>query len=231
MNITQNLHIPHRPGMRTIKTAFAAMLCAVVYYFWGRSPAFACIGAIFGMGTGASDGYHNGGGNRLYGTVLGGLVGMALFRLYLVFVPDGHHTLLLALFTFVGVVLLVMLCQVFWLGGVQPGGVVLCILLFNTPVDTYVSYALNRIFDTTVGVLAALAVSWLWPREGLAVWKKRLADWRNNFHASAHGIHPDLHEKPQVSYIPDEEKAGDGESPAAEASPAPAGDEPPARAG
>ena len=38
------------------------------------------------------------------------------------------------------------------MGGVQPGGVVLCILLFNTPVDTYISYALNRIFDTGVGM-------------------------------------------------------------------------------
>lgn len=37
-------------GMRNIKTAIAAALCAVVYYAWGRSPAFACIGAIFGMG-------------------------------------------------------------------------------------------------------------------------------------------------------------------------------------
>ncbi len=185
-----HLHRPQRPGMRTIKTAFAAALCAFFYYFWGRSPAFACIGAIFGMGTGTEDGYLNGGGNRLYGTILGGLLGMALFRLYLVFVPDGHHTLLLVALTFVGVVLLVMLSQVFWLGGVQPGGVVLCILLFNTPVDTYVSYALNRILDTTIGVLVALAVSWLWPRGGLAVWKERLARWRHNAYVSENGAPP-----------------------------------------
>ena len=210
MYIGHTLHRPHKPGMRTIKTAFAAMLCAVVYYFFDRSPAFACIGAIFGMGTGTEDGYRNGGGNRLYGTILGGLVGMALFRLYLVFVPDGHHTLLLALFTFVGVVLLVMLCQVFWLGGVQPGGVVLCILLFNTPVDTYVAYALNRILDTTIGVLAALAVSWVWPRDGIKAWKDRFARWRNNFHAGAHGLHPDLHAMPETSYVPEgAETSGD----------------------
>ena len=201
MSIGHNLHMPHRPGMRTIKTALAAALCAFFYYFWGRSPAFACIGAIFGMGTGTEDGYRNGGGNRLYGTILGGLLGMALFRLYLVFVPDGHHTLLLTGITFVGVVLLVMLCQVFWLGGVQPGGVVLCILLFNTPVDTYVSYALNRIFDTSIGVFAALAVSWLIPRGGLQTWKYRIARWRANYHAGAHGYHPDHHEAPDVAHV------------------------------
>ena len=64
---------------------------------------------------------------------------------------------------FVGVVILILLCQVFWVGGVQPGGVVLCILLFNTPVDTYVSYALNRILDTAIGVVAAMVVNSLFP--------------------------------------------------------------------
>ena len=67
-------------GMRNIKTAIAAALCAVVYYAWGRSPAFACIGAIFGMGSDLSDSKLNG-GNRLFGTVIGGLLGIALFRI------------------------------------------------------------------------------------------------------------------------------------------------------
>ena len=40
-----------RVGMRNIKTATAAALCALVYFFLNRSPAFACIGAIFGMGS------------------------------------------------------------------------------------------------------------------------------------------------------------------------------------
>ena len=36
--------------------------------------------------------------------------------------------------------------------------VVLCIVLFSTPIETYMSYALNRIFDTAIGVIAALLV-------------------------------------------------------------------------
>ena len=47
----------------------------------------------------------------------------------------------------------------------QPGGVVLCIVLFSTPVDSYVSYALNRIADTAVGVLLALLVNYIFPRQ------------------------------------------------------------------
>ena len=60
--------------------------------------------------------------------------------------------------TFVGVVILIVLCQYIWVGGV-----VLCILLFNTPTDTYISYALNRIIDTGIGVLTAIFVNGMLP--------------------------------------------------------------------
>ena len=42
--------------------------------------------------------------------------------------------------------------------------VVLCIGLFSTPIETYMSYALNRIFDTAIGVIAALLVNDFLPR-------------------------------------------------------------------
>ena len=150
-------------GWRTIKTAVSAMLVAIVYCLIGRNPAFACIGVIFGMGVDMQDSIKNG-GNRLFGTLIGGLLGMALFRIYLLVHPDGESSLLLVPLVFVGTVLLIILCQIFWVGGVQPGGVVLCIVLFSTPIETYMSYALNRIFDTAIGVIAALLVNYFLPR-------------------------------------------------------------------
>lgn len=160
-------------GMRNVKTALAAAFCAFIYYFFDRSPAFACIGAIFGMGSDMEDSRKNG-GNRLFGTLIGGLLGMVLFRLYLFIEPTGKYTLWLVPLTFVGTVILIVLCQMFWVGGVQPGGVVLCILLFNTPVATYINYALNRILDTTIGVLVAWAISYLFPRGWMELWKERI---------------------------------------------------------
>ena len=164
-------------GMRTVKTALAVAFCTLVYYFVGRSPAFACIGVIFGMGYNLEDARKNG-GNRLFGTIIGGVVGILLFRLYLVFVPDGHHTLLLVPIVFIGTIILIIACQMFWVGGVQPGGVVLCILLFNTPVATYIDYAMNRIFDTEVGVLIALFVSYVFPRGWMQTMPKYYADMK-----------------------------------------------------
>lgn len=153
-------------GARNIKTALSASLCALIYFFIDRNPTFACIGAIFGMGANMEHSRLHG-GNRLFGTVIGGFLGMGLFRIYLIFYPDGESRLLLVPLLFVGVVILIVLAQVFWIGAVQPGGVVLCIVLFNTPVDSYVSYALNRMIDTAVGVAMSLLINYLLPRERL----------------------------------------------------------------
>ena len=152
-------------GQRNIKTAIAATLCALMYYLVDRNPTFACIGAIFGLGSDMSNSKLNG-GNRFFGTLFGGILGMLLFKVYIMVYPQaGHHPLLLVLL-FVGVVILIVVSQAFrWPGAVQPGGVVLCILLFNTPVKTYISYSLARIIDTGLGVIIALAVNWLLPRD------------------------------------------------------------------
>ena len=149
-------------GMRNIKTAAATALCALVYMFFNRSPAFACIGAIFGMGGNLEQSKLHG-GNRFFGTIIGGLIGMLMFRIHIIFYPEGGITWLLVPLVFLGTVLLILCCQKFWVGGIQPGGVVLCIVLFNTPVETYISYSLNRIFDTGVGVLVALLVNSMFP--------------------------------------------------------------------
>jgi len=152
-------------GQQNIKSALAATICALVYLLIDRNPTFACIGAIFGVG-GDMAGSKLYGGNRFFGTIIGGVLGMILFRLYLFIYPDGVTRPLMLLFVFVGVVLLILagnLCK--WVGAIQPGGVVLCILLFNTPVESYISYSVNRIIDTGIGVAVGIIVSLLLPRE------------------------------------------------------------------
>lgn len=165
-----NLHI----GMRNIKTAFAATLCALLYLPFARNPTFACIGAVFGMGSDMENSQLHG-GNRLFGTAIGGFLGMLLFRFYIIFYPDGSTHPLILLLLFIGVIILILISQNVWPGAVQPGSVVLCILLFNTPVDTYIAYSLNRIFDTGVGVAIALIINYVMSKE-------RVDKWRNCFH-------------------------------------------------
>lgn len=161
LNTHEKIHI----GTRGMKTAFTAVLCTLIYLLIGRNPTFACIGVVFGTGSDMGNSWLNG-GNRLFGTIFGGLIGMALFRIYIVFYPDGAMHPLMMLFIFVGIILLVLASVAFhWPGAVQPGGVMLCIMLFNQPVESYISYSLNRILDTAIGVVLALIVSYLLPKE------------------------------------------------------------------
>lgn len=160
-------------GLRNFKTALSAALCALIYFFIDRNPTFACIGAVFGMGANMEHSRLHG-GNRLFGTVIGGFLGMLLFRIYLIFYPDGGSRFLIVPLLFLGVIVLILLSQVFWVGAVQPGAVVLCIVLFNTPVETYVSYSLNRMADTAIGVAMSLLINYLLPRERLVRWLTKL---------------------------------------------------------
>jgi len=157
-------------GQRNVKTAVAATLCALIYWIIERNPTFACIGAVFGLGSDMPDSRLNG-GNRFFGTIIGGFIGMGLFRLYICFYPQGGFHGLILLLLFIGVVTLIVLCQLFrWPGGIQPGGVVLSIILFNTPVETYVSYSLNRMLDTGIGVAVALVINKVFTRERVTKW-------------------------------------------------------------
>lgn len=156
-------------GLRSMKTAFAAAATALLYAFFPDSnPTFACIGAIFGMGADMEDSRRSG-GNRFFGTIIGGFIGLGLYWLEHLFYPDGFYWMRLPLL-FAGIILLIILCVLcHWPGGVQPGGVVLCIILFNTPAR-HIGYALSRMIDTGVGVLIALLVNYLLPRSRLEHW-------------------------------------------------------------
>lgn len=166
-------HPLHAPipglGLRSIKTALAVTLAALLYAFFpSRNPTFACIGAVFGMGSDMEDSWRSG-GNRFVGTIIGGFIGMSLYWLEHCLIPAGSYFLCLPLL-FLGILILVSLSVLFsWPGAVQPGSVVLCIILFNTPAD-HISYAIDRMVDTGIGVAIALFINFLLPRERLNRW-------------------------------------------------------------
>lgn len=169
-------------GMRNVKTALAATLCALLYAIFDRNPTFACIGAIFGMGSDLKNSKLSG-GNRLFGTIVGGLLGMVLFYVYIQFFPEPTGNVRYFLFTllFIGIIVLVLICQYLVIpGAIQPAGVVLCIILFNTPAESFISYPLNRIFDTAIGVIIGIMVNMIISRERVARIKKFLSLRKKN---------------------------------------------------
>lgn len=173
-NFPAEQHNPvHAPipglGLRSLKTALAVVFTALFYAFFQNSnPTFACIGAIFGMGSDMEESRRSG-GNRFFGTIIGGFIGLGLYWIEHQVFPEGCYWLRMPL-VFVGIIIMISLCVLFhWPGGVQPGGVVLCIILFNTPAH-HIGYAVSRMIDTGVGVVIALLVNYLLPRSTLERW-------------------------------------------------------------
>ncbi|MEG0780420.1 MAG: aromatic acid exporter family protein, partial [Oscillospiraceae bacterium] len=145
-------------GLRNLKTAISATLCAGLYLLFDRNPTFACIGAVFGMDNSMPSSLRTG-GNRLIGTVIGGFTGMGFFRLSLL-LPYSEVSRLLLLFA--GIIFLIWISQqVKCAGAIQAGSVVFFIVMLNTPENQYVSYALNRMLDTGFGVTMSIFINWL----------------------------------------------------------------------
>ena len=145
-------------GLRNIKTAISATLCAFIYMCIDRNPTFACIGAVFGMDNSLPASLKTG-GNRLIGTIIGGFIGMGFFSLS-TFLPFQNIVQIILLF--IGIILLIYISQILhFAGAIQAGAVVFYIVMLNTPDDQYVSYALNRMLDTGIGVTMSICINYI----------------------------------------------------------------------
>lgn len=150
-------------GMRVVKTVISCLLVALVYEYLldGRNPCFACIGAVYGMGSQFQEGFHNG-FNRFVGTFLGGLMVIPFYWLY-VNTPLGIPNYI---YMVAGLFCVIYLNLAFGANNaIQPGTVVYFVVMFTQPLTGYVSYTIARIIDTGVGVLFSLGITMLHPSE------------------------------------------------------------------
>lgn len=151
-------------GLRSIKTTISTTLCAILYILVDRNPTFACIGAVFGMDHYDASPWKTG-GNRLIGTIIGGFLGMGLFYLQQQIQGKVFQIMLLC----IGILLLIYIAQIFHCpGAIQGGAVVFYIVMLNTPHDEYITYAINRMIDTGIGVFMSICINVLFSRQRLA---------------------------------------------------------------
>lgn len=154
-------------GMRNLKTAIAATLCALIYAIFDRNPTFACMSAVFAMNTNLKSSFKTG-GNRLFGTIIGGFTGMLFFYLFKQFPLLFPYSKLLSesIFLFTGIIVMILISQFFGVNDSIPSGsVVFYIVMLLTPDQDYISYPLNRMLDTGIGVMMSILVNIAMPRE------------------------------------------------------------------
>lgn len=148
-------------GLRMVKTMLSAAIVLILYGILDRNACFACIGAVYGMGSVLREGRHSG-GNRFIGTFVGGLIALPFYLLYHneTWGVPGWVWMTLGLFC------VLYTSQLLGVNGsIQPGTVVFYVVILTVPQSRYLTYTLARIIDTGVGVALSLAISYFWPSE------------------------------------------------------------------
>lgn len=146
-------------GRRTVKSLAASTLVALLYSITDRNPCFACIGAVYGMGSSFQGGLQSG-GNRFIGTLIGGILAIPFYWLiHLSGWPIPEWIWLL-----VGLFFVLYIHQMFGAtSAIQPGTVVFFVVIETVAPERYISYTIARVIDTGIGVVVALLINKLFP--------------------------------------------------------------------
>ncbi|NMA55560.1 MAG: hypothetical protein GX952_06470 [Firmicutes bacterium] len=155
MPLPNGIKIP-KPGLRNTKTALSVFLCILLFELIGRpNPLFACSAAIICMKETIRYSYQMG-VDRLIGTLLGGLVGLAFLLINNRFSLPYAEALVAGL----GILTVIYLCNLFnkSSAAVISSIVVLAIIIGVGEKSPYL-YALDRMLDTAAGIVIALLVN------------------------------------------------------------------------
>lgn len=137
-------------GMRNIKTAISVVLSILISKaFKMEYPFYTAIASIISMQSSVEASF-KAGRNRILGTLVGAAVGFicALIR------PGD------ALIAGVGIVAVIYVCNLLqWKESASIACVVFCAIMLNLKGGSALLYSLNRILDTFVGIVVAVAVN------------------------------------------------------------------------
>lgn len=139
-------------GMRTIKTSIAVTISTSLAYFFGlNSPFFVGIAAIIAMQGNLVDSYRMG-RDRILGTILGAAVGLLGS-----FISIGNP-LIIGL----GTIIVIYLCnRLGWSKSITIATVVFISIIMNVERGQELSYSLNRVLDTLIGIIVAVIVNFV----------------------------------------------------------------------
>lgn len=184
-------------GKRVLKTCCSALIVALFYDYvlGGRNPCFACIGAVYGMGSSFKEGFQHG-FNRFVGTLLGGLLVIPFYWLCQN-APDVIPWIPAEVYMVTGLFCVMALNLAFGAtSAIQPGAVVYFVVMYTQPGHSYVTYTIARIIDTGVGAAVSLAISAMFrhgpDKDGISI-REAFHHWSHQ--ADGHVAHHTLEKK------------------------------------
>lgn len=146
-------------GMRNIKTTLSVFLCLLLFDLISRENSiYACVAAVICMQNTIVDSLEKG-VSRVLGTIVGGLVGIfVLFVVSEVFVVSEEMMIFIIP---LGIILLIEICVMI---DQKQAVVISCVVYLSILISKnrdggYVLYTVNRVLDTSVGIIIALLVN------------------------------------------------------------------------
>ena len=144
-------------GMRNIKTTLSVFLCLLIFEIINRENSiFACIAAVICLQNTIDDSMKTGRA-RLIGTLIGGFVGaLVLFIVNMFF----NNNILIFIIP-IGIMILIQICVSI---NMKQSVVICCVVYLSVMItknhdNGYLIYTINRVLDTSVGILIALLVN------------------------------------------------------------------------
>ncbi len=154
--------ISNSPGMRVIKTCLAVTICLIIEHFRGTSmPYHSSIAAIVCMQPTLKSTFKTA-ADRTIGTLIAGLYGFLFITLF--FEHLQIHYSSLGYFTLIGVMtlpLMMLMIAIKKQGGLAITVVVFLIVVINAGATNPLSYTIERVVGTLIGIGVALFINWL----------------------------------------------------------------------
>lgn len=138
-------------GMRTIKTVIAVLLTLAIAQILNlNSPILAGIAAIMTIETTVSESFRTG-KYRMYGTVLGAVVGLII-----TFIAPRNFIVIGT-----GLIIIIYICNIFkWEKAVRMSMIVFLVIILGYEEGYRFTYALNRSLDTFIGVIVGTSINY-----------------------------------------------------------------------
>ncbi|MEG0051366.1 MAG: aromatic acid exporter family protein [Terrisporobacter sp.] len=136
-------------GMRTIKTGLAVTLCCLLTRFAVDNMFYCVVACVVTMGDTIKTSYKQG-FQRIFGTLIGGLVGFLL-----VLISPANPFL-----AGLGIMIVIKFCEIFKLSSLVVSSVTFFSLYLGYINSSPLTYAIQRIIDTSVGVIVGLIVNY-----------------------------------------------------------------------
>lgn len=140
-----------RIGPRNLKTALAVFICMVISkLIMLEYPFFVIIAAIISMENSLANSF-KAGKSRMLGTFIGAGIGMAC-----ALIRPGSAALV-----GIGMIVVIYLCNLFkWRKSVPIAGIVFIAVMVSLQGKNPILYSFNRILDTFIGIMVAVAVNY-----------------------------------------------------------------------